>query len=60
MVKKTKKVGRPKLPDSEKQKYQRLAVYPHTHAKLLRLKKRAGDKYLIDYVERLVESLPED
>ncbi len=60
MVKKAKKVGRPKMSNEDKQKYSRLATYPSTHEKLLRLKEKSGHKYLIDYLQELVDNVPED
>lgn len=51
-----KKLGRPALPDDQKQKYQRVALYPETHAKA---KKLAGTEKLIDWFDRLVNAAEE-
>lgn len=52
-------VGRPKLPDSEKQKYQRLAVFPETH-QVIKEMANESESYLIDWFEMVVEVLSEN
>ena len=45
-----KKVGRPKLPEDQKQKYQRVALYPQTHKRIKRHSKKEN-KNIIDWME---------
>lgn len=44
------RVGRPKMPQDEKQKYSRLAVYPETHERIKALAKAKGVN-IIDWIE---------
>lgn len=50
-----KKLGRPKLPEDSKKKYQRTALYPETHALAKELQEKSGEKYLIDWFANLVK-----
>lgn len=48
------KVGRPKLAAEDRQKYQRVALYPETHTMLKELKVAYGED-IIDVVHKLVK-----
>ena len=54
-----KKLGRPKLPENQRQKYQRVALYPETHAAAKTLAAKDG-KRLIDWFDDLVKNVPKD
>lgn len=47
------KVGRPKLPVDQKQRYQRVALYPKTYDRIKRLAAEE-DERIIDWVEDMV------
>lgn len=48
-----KKVGRPKIPESERKQYQRIAVYPGTYA-LIKEKTSKTGRQIKDYIDDLV------
>lgn len=56
---KTTNLGRPKLPESERQKYQRVALYPETHELAKALAAKAGPNgagiNMIDWFDTLVK-----
>jgi hypothetical protein len=49
-----KKRGRPTLPDSEKQKYLRVAVYPRTHERIKNNAKREK-LAIVDYLDKKIK-----
>lgn len=51
-----KKLGRPPLPESEKQQYQRVALYPETHQKAKVMAEDSGEN-LIDWFETMVNAV---
>lgn len=51
-----KKVGRPKLPLDQRQKYQRIAVYPQTYDKL-KAAAENNNVQLIDLIEAMAKNL---
>lgn len=55
METKTSNLGRPKLPEHERQKYQRVALYPETHALAKKLAE-TDKKNLIDWLDELVRT----
>lgn len=48
-----KKLGRPPLPKSKLKTYQRMAVYPQTHKRIVKNAKKANMK-IVDYMEKEV------
>lgn len=46
-----KKRGRPALPASKRQTYQRLAVYPETHKRIVKNAKKSKMN-IVDYVDK--------
>lgn len=51
-----KRLGRPPLPEDQKQKYQRVALYPETHAEAKKLSEKDGEK-LIDWFHHVVSAI---
>lgn len=45
-----RKVGRPRLPDSEKQRYQRVAMKPESHARFKQIADDSGND-LVDVID---------
>lgn len=46
-------MARPRKPDKEKAKYQRVAMYPKTHQKASELAAKEG-LYLVDFLDRVI------
>lgn len=56
VYKNTKNMGRPKLSKDNKQKHQRIALYPETYEIFKRLSDKEGG-YMIEYFDRLAKKL---